>query len=791
MTPFPSAAARPPRGLFWLFGFLLSSCGLALAAGGGRLVALGGSVYYLLAGIGLLLAGLQYARRRASGLAWLALVFLGTVAWALAEVGPDYWQLVPRLVFIAVATMFGLSLGPRLRALGRGPSFALAGLLFTGLLATAALAFVPHGVIRPAQQQQQQQAAPARAATEPAAADWQFYGRTPAGTRYAPFDQINTGNVQRLQVAWTFRTGRPVDDSSEDQNTPIQVGDTVYACTPHNVVFALDADTGAQRWRFDPKATSPTWQRCRGVGFFDASARVPPPGACARRIVMTTIDSRLIALDAATGTPCAGFGKGGTVDLKAGMGPVEPGHYFQTSAPTVVRGLVIVGGWVWDNLSTGEPSGVVRAYSANTGALVWAWDIGDPARVGAPPAGRAYTRGTPNMWSTPAFDDALGLVYLPTGNATPDYWGGHRSQAADAYSSAVVALDIATGRERWKFQTTHHDLWDYDVSSQPALVDVQDGRGATVPALVQTTKRGQIFMLDRRTGEPIAEVQEKPVPQGAAEGDRLAPTQPYSVGLPTVGAKTLTEADMWGVTPFDQMLCRIAFRKLRYEGEFTPPGPTPSLQFPSFYGGMNWGSSSIDEARGRLIVNDVRMPQIVQLVPRAETDRRVAQRDAGAGGHVGLATQAGTPFGADKSLFLSVLRLPCSLPPYGTMTAIDLKTRQVVWQVPMGTLQDTPLRGVVARLPVPLGMPTMGGPTTTRGGLVFFAGTQDYYLRALDAANGDELWKARLPVGAQATPLTYVSPASRRQFVVVSVGGARGLPERGDFIVAYALPRPN
>ena len=505
---------------------------------------------------------------------------------------------------------------------------------------------------------------------------------------------------------------------------------------------------------------------------------------------MTTIDTRLIELDAKTGVPCAGFGTNGSVDLKAGMGAVDPGYYFQTSAPTVVRDMIVVGGWVWDNVKVGEPSGVVRAFNAHTGKLVWAWDLGNPALTGEPPAGQSYTRGTPNVWSTPAFDDKLGLIYLPTGNATPDFWGGERSPAAEAYTAAVVALDIQTGRERWKFQTVHHDLWDYDIPAQPALYDIPDANGAEVPALVQVTKRGQIFVLDRRNGKPVAEVEEKAVPQSpVAQGDRLAPTQPYSVDMPEIGVEKLTEADMWGMTPFDQLWCRVEFKKLRYDGEFTPPGLTKSLQFPGFYGGMNWGSASINESTGYLIINDMRVPQVVQLIPREETERRLAAKKAGADGHAGLASQIGTPYGADKNMFMSPLGVLCPRPPFGAMTAIDLKTRKVAWQVPMGTVQDTGPLGIKTHLPMPVGMPTLGGPMTTQSGLVFYAGTQDYYLRALDASTGKELWKGRLPVGAQATPMSYVSPDTGRQYVVVSAGGARGSPDRGDYIIAYALPK--
>ncbi|TWG97030.1 quinate dehydrogenase (quinone) [Mesorhizobium sp. J18] len=320
--------------------------------------------------------------------------------------------------------------------------------------------------------------------------------------------------------------------------------------------------------------------------------------------------------------------------------------------------------------------------------------------------------------------------------------------------------------------------------AQPALYDVPDGKGGIVPALIQVTKRGQIFVLDRRTGEPLTEVVEREVPQGAVEGDWTAPTQPYSVGMPAIGVEPLTEASMWGATPFDQLYCRIEFRKLRYEGEFTPPGTEPILQWPGFYGGMNWGSVSVHESSGYLIVNDTRSPHRVQLVPREEADQADAKDS-----HAGLSAQYGTPYGAAKVTFMSPLGIPCQNPPYGTLTAIDLKTKEIAWQVPMGTVEDTGPLGIKMHLPIPVGMPTVGGPISTSSGLIFYAGTLDYNIRALDLATGQELWKHRLPVGAQGTPMTYISPESGRQFIVVSAGGARQSLDRGDYIVAYALPK--
>lgn len=820
------------RLFIYLVVFLMLVGGLGLFGGGAYLAYLGGSWYFVLAGLGLIVSGILMAMRRAAG-AWLfGLVFVGTIIWAVWEVGFAFWPLVSRLFAPGVLAVLVLLAAPALRA-GRGriaamPAFGLAALVAVGLAGTVWNAFQLRPLVAP------DQSFDATAAAAEAPREWRHYGNSPAGTRYAPFDEITPDNVADLEVAWTFRTGDvPINESgtgAEDQNTPIQVGDTIYACTVTNIVYALDADTGEEIWQFDPEASSPMWQRCRGVGYYESTgeAAAPQPEAadgetpeetaeaeaadaqaseeatgetpatepettdtaeaaadeqCARRIVLTTIDARLFELDAETGTPCPSFGENGVVDLKAGMGEVQPGFYFQTSAPTVTSGLIIIGGWVVDNVMTNEPSGVVRAFSAETGELVWAWDLGNPDITTLPPEGETYTRGTPNVWSTPAFDEELGLIYLPTGNATPDFFGGHRTEAAEQYSSSIVALDIETGREEWSFQTVHHDLWDYDVPSQPALFDMPDGEGGTVPALIQTTKRGQIFVLDRRTGEPLTEVVEREVPQGGVEEDWTSPTQPYSVGMPQIGAEPLTEADMWGATPFDQLYCRIAFRQMRYEGDFTPPGLTPSLQWPGYFGGMNWGSSSIHEPSGLLVVNDTRSPQRVQLVPREVADAADADQS-----HEGLSSQYGTPYGAAKVTFLSPLGVPCPRPPYGTLTAIDLESKQIVWQIPMGTVEDTGPLGIKMRMPIPVGMPTVGGPFTTASGLAFYAGTLDYNIRAIDLATGEVVWKHRLPVGAQGTPMTYVSPETGRQYVVVSAGGARQSSDRGDYIIAFALP---
>lgn len=788
----PSPTARV---LLIALGTITLLPGVFMLAAGAYLITLGGSLYFALTGLGMSAAGILLVRRRLPGALMYLAVFVASIAWSVWDVGLAFWPLFSRMFALAVLALLVLLAIP---TLAPGRKTAKARLSYAGALVVAVgLAATFYAALQP-QPIQTADGAPtpvpgkAVGTVEPAA-DWRYFGHTPSGTRHAVLDKITPQNVSDLKVAWTYRTGEIPKGSNEGHVvTPLHVNDVLYGCTQSSQLFALDDETGKEIWHHDPKVqTNNVYPRCRGVGYHDATARTAdsgstvPAATCTRRIIATTVDARLIAVDAQTGEACTDFGDHGSVSLRIGMGSPDKELYFPTAAPTVVRDLVVVGGLVWDNQKTGEPSGVVRAFNVQTGALVWAWDLGNPAITREPPEGQSYTPGTPNVWSTPAFDDALGLIYLPTGNATPDFWGGERTAADDRYSSSIVALDIATGRERWHFQTVHHDRWDYDVPSQPALYDVPDGHGGTLPALIQTTKRGQIFMLDRRTGTPIAKVEERQVPQGGVADDRSSPTQPYSVGMPAIGTEPLSEKRMWGLTPIDQLICRIDFRKARYEGEFTPPSERLTIQYPSWLGGMNWGSVSVAENLGYLIVNDTRVAIWNRMIPRKAYD------EAGVigGGHEGNAPQAGTPWGIEMGRFLSPLGIPCQEPPYGTISAIDLATRKVAWSMPLGTTQDTGPLGIATHLRMPIGMPTRGGPITTSTGLVFIAASQDFYIRAFDVRTGNELWKGRLPVGAEATPMTYISPKTGRQFLVISAGGNSATTKKGDYVVAYALPK--
>lgn len=845
---------RRPGFAIGLLAVLVLLSGLALALGGAWLAIEGGSWYYLLAGLGLLVAGVLLWRGAPDGV-WIYWgVLVGTVIWAAWESGLDYWRWVPRLDWvlllgIGVALAWPVLDPRRSRRLGRGLALAFAAVFVVAF----ALAFAPHGWTRGGPVSPPLAAASALAGSQPladagggqpanapAASDWTAYGGSQAALRFSALNQITPENAGRLRRLWVHRTGEEPERRWGAQTTPLKVGDTLYLCTGMNQLIALDAATGEERWRHDPKVPEtsiPYTAACRGVTYYVAggamadapgaaaapeagvrAGAVEPPApaaadatpvapttpdpsdapssaACATRIIEGTLDGRLIAVDARDGRPCQGFGEGGSVDIKRGMGEVPEGFVSITSPPVVVRDVIVTGHQVLDGQRRMAPSGVIQGFDAVTGELRWAWDMVRPDRRGLPPEGETYTRGTPNMWTTASADEDLGLVFLPMGNSAADYWSSSRRPEENAYSTALVALDAVTGQPRWHFQTVHVDVWDYDLGSQATLIDFPRADGTRVPAVLLPSKQGDLYVLDRRTGEPLTPVEQRPAPQGGVEPDRRTPTQPHS-GWHTLRKPDLTARDMWGLTPFDQLACRIQFQRASYQGIYTPPSADRRfVQYPGYNGGSDWGSVAVDPQRGVIVANYNDMPNYNRLVPREEADRLGwAPRDEARGGsmssgHEGAGDpQQGTPYAIDVNAGwrLPFTQLLCKEPPYGGIRAIDLGTGETLWDRPLGSGRRNGPFGIPSMLPVEIGTPNNGGPVVTAGGLVFIAATTDNLIRAIDLSTGKTVWSDVLPAGGQATPMVYEQGG--RQVLVIMAGGHHFMETPvGDHVIAYAL----
>lgn len=502
-----------------------------------------------------------------------SLLFLVTVAWAWWEVGTDGWALVPRTVGPAVLLVCVILLAPTLRAYRHAfelPATVAVGTLM--LVGTGYMMFVSSNAAAAVSVPGTAAgAAMSDSSLLKAGADWPAYGGSYSARRYSPLDQINPTNVSQLTRAWVFHTGDLPSDETRNtygaETTPLKVGNLLYVCTPKNILIAVEASTGKQRWRYDPRvpdAFIPYTAACRGVAYF-AVPDADPAQLCAARVFEGTLDGRLVAVDAESGKPCMSFGYGGQVDTATGIGRHDPGMYSITSPPTVIRGVVVVGHQILDGQKRDAPSGVIQGYDAVSGKLRWAWDMARPDGAAPPALGETYSRGTPNMWTTASGDEQLGLVYLPLGVSAVDYWSGSRSEVEKQFATSLVAIDVTSGKPAWHFQTVHNDVWDYDLGSQATLADFPDKTGQSVPALVLPSKRGDIFVLGRRTGEPLVGVEERPVPQGGVEPKERAKTQPFS-SYHTLRRPDLTERDMWGISPIDQMVCRIQFRRADYQG---------------------------------------------------------------------------------------------------------------------------------------------------------------------------------------------------------------------------------
>ena len=621
-------------------------------------------------------------------------------------------------------------------------------------------------------------------------AGWPAYGGDAGGTRYSPLAEITPSNVAQLRVAWTFRTGelgQGVKDWSRSafEVTPILYDGTLYLTTSSTDVVAVNAGDGTLRWRHDSQSRKDLHYSdgvSRGVSLWVDEAS-EAKAMCHARIYAPTLDARLLALDAATGKPCADFGEHGAVNLlndvrsqfKEGD---EWSNYLVTSPPAILDGKVIVGSSIGDNRAVLEELGSVRAFDARSGKLVWSWDPipRDPANPVFKEwsAERVAAASAANAWAPLSVDAARHLVFAPTGSASPDFFGGMRP-GDNRWANSVVALEGDTGALKWGQQLVHHDLWDYDVGSQPTLADlVHDGRH--VAAVIQATKTGFLYTFDRDNGAPIFPIIEKPVPQDAVPGEQPSPTQPYPVAPPALTRQAPVAADdAWGVAWFDTRACRKRIAGYRSEGMFQPPALKDSLMQPGNAGGANWGGIAFDPKRQLAVVNTMNLPFVVALIPRAEF---IKQRESQDYKDFEFARQEGTPYGMRRTAFKSALGVPCVKPPWGMLTAVDMEHGTIKWQVPLG---DAPY------VHLNIGMPAIGGPIVTASGITFIAASLDGRMRAFDSDSGKRLWEVKLPAGGQATPMTY--SIGGRQYVVIAAGGYKSDTPRGDYLVAYSLPR--
>ncbi|MEE5062919.1 membrane-bound PQQ-dependent dehydrogenase, glucose/quinate/shikimate family [Pseudomonas alliivorans] len=781
-------------------GIVMAILSIALLYMGAQLVAVGGSAAYSVIALGVLATAVLVFLKKKSALTLYALLMWGILLWIIYEVGFDKWQWIPRGDLFALIG-FWLAMPWVVRPLLRNQTggstrgfhpFLGSTVAVMALIVIALMFYDPYAV------KGQIGSSAASRTTEVAGNEWVAYGGTQSGQRFSSLDQINPQTIDKMSVAWEYHTGdlRDADKDAGEytfEATPLKVNNRVYVCTPHNEVHALNPESGKLDWKYTPEKTRSYLQQhqtCRGVSYYAApTAQNASAAQCEKRIIMATADARLVALDADTGKLCSDFGSNGVVDLHDNMGNVRPHALMQTAAPLVAGDLIVLGGSVMDNgYDQGNPSGVIRAYNVITGNLVWNFDPENPQNTAPVSAEQNYPQDTPVAWATLSADLKNGLVYVPFGNASPDETGTRRdpNSNTEKFRDALVALDLKTGAFKWKFQTSHNDLWDRDNPSQPSLLDLGK-EGSKQPALLLPTKVGNIFVLNRLTGEPITPVDQARVQTGGGvPGERFAPTQPVS-RLNFI-PPPLTERSMWGVTPFDQMACRTTFNTLRYDGNpWTPATESGSLIYPGNIGVFNWGSVAVDPDRQILVATPVRLAYIYNLIKRPEQDQEKR-----------LFTKDGKPywnenFNGDYAIRISRLAsglgIPCTAPPWGSMVGVDLNTGKTEWKRRVGTTKNLKTSFMEDRFPVgfPMGMVAHGGPLLTAGGLIFHGATADNFIRAYDVNTGEVLWQYELPAGGQATPSTYTG-SDGKQYVIISAGGHGSLGTTlGDSVMAFRL----
>ena len=617
---------------------------------------------------------------------------------------------------------------------------------------------------------------------------WPYYGNDAGGSRYSPLTQIDATNLDRLEIAWQFRTGELGQNARQGhrltfQATPVLWGGKLYLSTAFGEAIAVDATTGEEIWRFNSEVP-------RDMGFGEVASRgvtiwedglADPSSDCAARVFMGNILGRLYALDARTGLRCEDFGEKGMVDMRQGARSRNEGNYTITSPPALAGDRLIVGSAIGDNSAVDLARGIVRALDVRSGDLHWTWDP-----IPTDPDDPAYSTwetgveetGGANAWPPLSVDVGNGLVFVPTGSPSPDFYGGERL-GDGVYANSIVALHIDSGEVAWYRQLVHHDVWDYDLPAQPLLIDLRRG-GQTIPVVVQTTKMGMVFVFNRVNGEPVYPIEERAVPQGGVEGEHPSPTQPFSSLPPLVSHDPIGDDDAWGMLFFAKRSCAKKLRQYRSDGIFTPPSLQGTMMNPGYAGGSNWGGLAWDPNQQIIVATVMELPLWVRLTPREEAIRL---QELGQLDRQGLSPMSGTPYVMNRGLAESPLGIPCTKPPWGNLVAMDLAKGKIVWKKPLGTIEDL-APAIVPNLE--LGTPVIGGAIVTGSGLVFVGAASDDYLRAIDLKTGEELWKGRLPAGGQATPMSY--QIDGRQYVVIAAGGHGSAgTTRGDYLVAFSL----